>query len=71
MIKFENKSNGRYYYLHVETDIFGDNVLSVIRGGRVCMLRPRRLLAGSIEAIDQKIQEITGIRLRRGYTIVN
>ncbi len=70
MIKFENQTNGRYYYLLVETDLFDSNVLVVIRGGNLFNVRPARLLAGSIEAINRKIQEITRIRLRRGYTIV-
>jgi hypothetical protein len=69
MIKFENQSNGRYYYLNVETDIFGDNVLSVIRGGNRASGISYPVLAGSLESISQKITEITKTRIRRGYTL--
>lgn len=71
MIKFENKTNGRYYYLDVETDIFGDNMLSVTRGGRFNRGINYAVLAGSLDAIHHKIQEITKIRLNRGYTLVD
>lgn len=71
MIKFENKSNGRYYYIFVETDIFGHNILGVIRGGMYKRGVYIAILSGNMGSIAKKIQEITVIRLRRGYTIVN
>lgn len=71
MLKFENKQNGRYYYLYVETDIFGDNVLSVIRGGLTHHRRFYRIAIGTISFIEKKIQDITRIRLTRGYTLIN
>jgi hypothetical protein len=71
MIKFENHDNGRYYYLFVETDLFGDNVLSVIRGGGDYHRIPVRILVGDRYSINQKIQEITKRRISRGYTLVN
>lgn len=71
MLKFENQSNGRYYYLYVETDLFGDTVLGVIRGGKRNNIKPLRLLSGKEEAIQREITRITKIRLSRGYTLVN
>lgn len=71
MIKLENKENGRYYYLHVETDIFGDLTLIVMRGGINRHIRPHMVMAGKMEAIDQKIKELIRRRISRGYTSVN
>jgi hypothetical protein len=33
MLKFENPTNGRYYYLYIERDLLNDMVLTIIRGG--------------------------------------
>ena len=71
MVKFENKSNGRYYYLVVETDLFGDNVLNITRGGAFFNRRNIRSVSGSMEEIQREITRLTKIRLQRGYTLVN
>ena len=69
MIKFENKSNGRFYYLLVQHDLFGDRILLAIRGG--CYARVIRTLAfGDEQTIEKAISRISKQRLKRGYTLV-
>jgi len=71
MIKFENKENGRYYYLHVEIDIFCNTNLLVTRGGIRSNLRPRVIFSGEMGKIEEEIARISRIRLQRGYTLVD
>lgn len=69
MIKFENRNNGRYYYLIVEKDLFDVLVLTIIRGGlnhRIVM----HLGYGCRMAIGKEIERITKKRLQRGYVLV-
>jgi len=69
MIKFENKSNGRYYYLIVEKDMFDVLVLTVIRGGvnhRIIM----HFGYGCKDIIRKEIERISKKRLQRGYVLV-
>lgn len=70
MLKFENNSNGRYYYLYVETDLFNSHVLVVMRGGASRPVRIVRVVAGTMDTVNRKIQEITKTRIRRGYTLL-
>lgn len=70
MIKFENKSNGRYFYLSISRDIFDDLVLTVIRGGRYARVQ-RAYSHGDLPTITRKITTITKQRLKRGYTLVD
>lgn len=71
MIKFENKNNGRYYYLIIEKDLFDDFILCVLRGGRNHRRIIRQFVHPDHEEINREIQRITRIRLKRGYTLVN
>ncbi len=71
MLKFENQTNGRYYYIYVETDLFGDNVLRVIRGGCGIKRVSGRVVAGNSEIIEKELKRLSRIRLQRGYTLVN
>lgn len=69
MIKFENRSNGRYYYLKTEKDMLDEYVLVVVRGGyrhRVV----RRVGFGSLDACQKEIERISRIRINRGYSLV-
>lgn len=70
MLKFENKANGRYYYVIVKRDILNDLVLTIIRGS--CKQR-REFSRGGFNADDmqQEIKRITKRRLQRGYEIIN
>jgi len=71
MIKFENKENGRYYYLMIERDLFDDFVLRIIRGGIYARRSICQYKALSEDAIEKEIQRLSRIRLQRGYTLVN
>ena len=55
--------------MRVERDILGDLVLSISRGGvGRCVIR--HLGFNCEHAIQDKIEELTKIRLRNGYTLV-
>jgi len=71
MLKFENKNNGRYYYIYVETDLFGDNVLCVIRGGTYVSGILSRMLSGTEETIQAEIERLSRLRLQRGYILIS
>ncbi len=71
MIKFENESNGRYYYIMIEKDLFDDHILCVLRGGRNHRRIVRQFVHADREEIYREIQRITKIRISRGYTLVN
>lgn len=74
MIKFENKTNGRFFYLLLSRDLLGDCVLSVLRGGNANNKNVtvfRTIAAGSSDLLTRKIQSITKKRLSRGYTLVS
>jgi hypothetical protein len=69
MIKFENKTNGRYYYLFFEKDLF-DDVLVVVRG--VVNYRPRRrVVCHGHHEIHKHAKRLCKIRITRGYTLVD
>ena len=69
MIKFENKTNGRYYYLSVEKDLFND-VLVVVRGGINYSPR-RRVVCHGYNEIYKHVERLCKIRLTRGYTLID
>ncbi len=69
VIKFENKHNGRYYYLQTEKDLFGDWIIHIIRGG-ISSRRRRIIFCDSLMAVREKIRHIGQIRLKRGYTLI-
>jgi hypothetical protein len=69
MLKFENKSNGRYYYIYIQRDMLNDHVLTILRGGknaRIC----RNIIVSDSGCIDEKVKYLTRLRLKRGYTLV-
>lgn len=68
MIKFENPVNGRFYYLHVHTDLFNQLVLTVIRGGKDISIT-QHFGFDCKDRIDKEIERITKLRLRRGYVL--
>lgn len=69
MIKFENKSNGRYYYLIVERDMLDHLILTVIRGG-LFGRRVRHMGYNCPYRIKKEIAKITAVRLKRGYQLI-
>lgn len=70
MIKFENPTNGRFYYLQRNRDMFGDIVLTVFRGGHRTRI-VRHYGYGSESDFSMAVSRLTKIRLRHGYVQVN
>lgn len=70
MIKFENKNNGRYYYLSIRQDLLNQLVLTVLRGGR-CSNVIRTIKFSCMESITREIQRLIQRRLKRGYSFVS
>jgi hypothetical protein len=70
MIKFENKENGRFYYMKIEKDLFNDIVVSIIRGGRHCSVN-RLIYCNDEISASREIRRLSRVRLQRGYTLVN
>ena len=72
MIKFENPTNGRYYYLQIDRDILNDLVLTIIRGGSRSNSRVVRHFGYKCPlTIQREIQRICKVRLRHGYVDVS
>ncbi len=66
MIKFENPTNGRFYYLQTHHDLLGHLVLTVIRGGKGSRF-VKHYGYDCPEKIDKEIKRITKLRLNHGY----
>jgi hypothetical protein len=69
MIKFENKSNGRFYYLSVKKDMLNDDILHINYGG-LSASRYRTICFASLCNMQKEIARISKIRLQRGYSLV-
>jgi hypothetical protein len=69
-IKFENKTNGRWYYIQIQRDIFNELGLYIRRGGRNASVG-WLVFCGSYREVYSKIREITQRRLQRGYILVD
>lgn len=70
MIKFENKENGRFYYLSVKKDLFDEWVLVIFRGGANSRV-VRTFGFNCLYSIQNEINRIAKIRLKRGYTLID
>lgn len=70
MIKFENKSNGRFYYIEVKKDLFDELVIHITRGGRNHSVN-YLIYCDNPCSCRSQIDRIKKIRLRRGYTLTN
>lgn len=69
MIKFENKTNGRFYYMYSETDLFNELVFCIIRGGKDSCIK-RTYGYNSEINIRREINRISKVRIKRGYSLV-
>lgn len=69
MLKFENKTNGRFYYVKVQKDIFGQWIINCNRGGVYYSVQ-RILFSGDVAAVRKKLQDIIKRRTARGYTLI-
>lgn len=70
MIKFENKENGRFYYIKIEKDLLNDLVLRINFGGHN-VTRSRVIMCDSAEILFDEIKRLYKKRLSRGYLLVN
>lgn len=70
MIKFENRSNGRYYYLAVQRDMLNEHVLIIIRGGHHSNV-VRRMGFNSALVLQDQIDRLSKRRLQRGYSLIH
>ena len=69
MIRFDNKSNGRFFYIQVGRDALNDMVLTVIRGGRGVSV-VRHFGFNCLSLLQKEIDKLTKRRLKRGYDLV-
>ncbi len=70
MLKFENKENGRFYYIQSQSDLINDHVITITRGGANISV-VRHMGFESHETLAKEIQRLTKKRLKRGYVLVN
>lgn len=70
MIKFENKENGRYYYLEITEDLLNDLTLVIHRGGNNYHTRQRRIFNDK-NCVLAEVQRISKVRLQRGYQLIS
>lgn len=69
MICFENRENGRFYYMKVGRDALNDLVLTVIRGGlRSSVIR--HFGFNCKHTLQREIDKLAKRRLQRGYSLV-
>lgn len=69
MLKFENKSNGRFYYIKLQRDLFGELVINHFRGGSRIAVE-RILFCGDFLSVRKKLRQIIKRRTARGYSLV-
>jgi len=69
MIKFENATNGRFYYIHIEKDLLNDCILRINYGG-VSVTRHRAIFCKDHNSLNRQIGRIIKKRLSRGYSLV-
>lgn len=69
MIKYENRDNGRFYYLYISKDLLNDYVLNIVRGGRNVSVHRSRGFACP-QTLNEEIRRICKIREKRGYRLV-
>jgi hypothetical protein len=69
MIRFENRENGRFYYMVVEQDITNKLILNIIRGGkRVRVITS--ILFESPFLLKIELDKRSKRRIRNGYSLV-
>ena len=69
MLRFENKENGRFYYLRLEKDVTDADILVIVRGGRNVRVT-RSYSFDSRQDCEKKIRQVVRRRIRHGYTLV-
>ncbi len=68
MLRFENKSNGRFYYMDIKNE-YNQFVIRITRGGRhVCIVRD--IVLDGASSMAKEINRLTKRRVKRGYSLV-
>ena len=70
MIKFENATNGRFFYIKVEGDLLNAYALTIIRGGRQSCVTRRAGFDNRLD-LEQEVQRLIKRRLSRGYALLS
>jgi hypothetical protein len=66
MLKFENPTNGRFYYLEVTNEL----VIRIVFGGRrVC--RMRTIICDNRDKLLKEFDRLSKRRLKRGYVLIH
>lgn len=69
MIKLENDTNGRYYYIKEMVDLLGDPILLIVRGGKgKCVIRTYGFTDDTERS--KKIDGLIRRRIRNGYFLL-
>lgn len=66
MIKLQNPANGRYYHITHKKDLFGDDILVVVRGGRSRNL-VRHVYYRTTADLHRAVDRLEKTRTRNGY----
>ena len=70
MFKFHNPTNGRYYYIAIQQDMFDKYVLVVFRGGKFTPRAIKRTYGFKDKgSLDNAIQRLYRRRIARGYRL--
>jgi len=69
MIKFENKSNGRFYYMEIRKDLLDYVVVIVFGGSNVT--RTRTIACDSRMDLHKELDRLSKRRIGRGYVLVS
>ena len=72
MFRFENPTNGRWYYIIEQSDMFSEHCLVIYRGGTkfACHSVCRRHGYESAEARENALQRLILRRTSRGYIMM-
>ena len=70
MLKFENPTNGRFYYIQINKDMLDDSVLCITFGG-ANVVRHRVHMRGDESLLHREVEKLSKKRIRRGYILLN
>lgn len=70
MLKFENPTNGRYYYIIKNKDMINDLAITVIRGG-IHHNVTRRMGYNDPGQLEREVEKLVKRRIKRGYVLVS
>ena len=69
MIRFENRTNGRFYYMVVESESPDKFTLNIIRGGKYVRVITS-IVCASLHVVNSELERLSKRRLKRGYSLV-